>query len=126
MRSASRTASRTTAWSRMLPSRKVNAGEADAASRLVSDPVDRSSSTTTSSPIASRWSVRWLPMKPAPPVTTVRMVVPLVVRSEGVPAVRRREPEGRVEHERDVGGPGQVVLGVVAHEDGELGGLLGR
>src|SRR5215469_4700416 len=43
-----------------------------ACSRLTSRPLEKSSSTCTSRPSASRRSTRWLPMKPAPPVTRAR------------------------------------------------------
>jgi hypothetical protein len=40
-----------------------------AAREVLPLPLDRSSMTVTSFPAASSWSTRWLPMKPAPPVT---------------------------------------------------------
>ena len=49
------------------------ARSARASARLASDPVDRSSSTSTSWPSASRRSTSVEPMNPAPPVTRVFM-----------------------------------------------------
>ena len=44
-----------------------------ASARLDSEPVEKSSTTSTSWPSASSRSTRFEPMKPAPPVTRVRM-----------------------------------------------------
>src|SRR6185503_1180880 len=51
---------------------------ARAAARFASDPVDRSSTTSTSWPSASRRSTRGDPMNPAPPVTSARIASFLV------------------------------------------------
>ena len=61
--------------------------------RLLGDPVDRSSSTATSSapPDASRWRQRFDPMKPAPPVTTTR----IGQRAYGVGRRRQRVEDRR-------------------------------
>src|SRR5262245_25093420 len=59
--------SRTSSW--WKPTRWLRSARASA--RLASEPVVRSSSTSTSWPSASRRSTSVDPMKPAPPVTTV-------------------------------------------------------
>ena len=56
--------------------------------RLASDPVDRSSTTSTSCPSASSRSTRVEPMNPAPPVTSIR-VTP---RPAPPPTPARRRP----------------------------------
>src|SRR5689334_11698317 len=49
-------------------------------SSLPARPDARSSSTATSSPLASRASTTWEPMKPAPPVTSTRIPEDLMAR----------------------------------------------
>ena len=51
--------------------------QARASARFASDPVERSSTTSTSWPSASRRSTSVEPMNPAPPVTRTRTVSPL-------------------------------------------------
>src|SRR5262249_49863973 len=59
------------ASSRIDPS-TTRAPKIRAYSKLASSPVEKSSSTVTCSPWARSASTRWLPMKPAPPVTRIR------------------------------------------------------
>src|SRR3989454_9207806 len=62
--------------------------------RLSSCPVARLSRTSTSKPCSMSPSTRWLPMKPAPPVTRIRLLMLLgsAQNSECSPSVK--EPDG--------------------------------
>ena len=55
--------------------RRTAIGDCPGCLQVGQPPVDRLSSTTTSSPESSRCSTRWLPIKPAPPVITVRIAL---------------------------------------------------
>ena len=71
--SARATAGATRARSRTSPRTSVTVPAGRGPCRCSAKPVERSSSATTSAPSAARRSTRWLPRKPAPPVTRTRM-----------------------------------------------------
>ena len=63
------TSSRTSAVSVTSPRTNVSRSLLADRGQISAAPVDSSSTTVTRRPAASSSSVRWLPMKPAPPVT---------------------------------------------------------
>src|SRR3954463_5891815 len=94
--------------SRMSPTIS-SAPPAIACSRLSSRPTLRSSSATADAPTATSLSITWLPMKPAPPVTTTRCppTFILLLPSVGAPRAEhggeRADQEARVLPQRPVG-----------------------
>src|SRR5215475_14034221 len=64
--------SSTTSLSRIDPGTMRTSPCAHASCRLSREPVEKLSTTVTRSPWLTSASTRWLPMKPAPPVTRIR------------------------------------------------------
>src|SRR3954452_19881822 len=96
--------------SRMSPTTS-SAPAAIAPARFSSSPTLRSSIATVSAPTATRRSITWLPMKPAPPVTTTRcpetftwvLPVPLVGAPRQEDGGEGPDEEARVLPQRPVG-----------------------
>src|SRR3954447_1465962 len=96
--------------SRMSPTTS-SAPAAIAPARFSSSPTLRSSIATASAPTATRRSITWLPMKPAPPVTTTRfpetfpwvLPVPLVGAPRHEDGGEGPDEEARVLPQRPVG-----------------------
>ena len=63
--------------------------------RLASEPVERSSTTSTGRPSAISRSTRWEPTNPAPPMTSTPPVRPLAVAGSSAGVGRRRRRAGR-------------------------------
>jgi hypothetical protein len=61
-------------WSRIVPRASSNRGSPSRCATLRSEPVERSSIASMSSPRPIRCSARWDPMNPAPPVMRYRIV----------------------------------------------------
>src|SRR5262245_57395874 len=67
---------------------------------LARSPVTRLSITTTRCPSAIRRSAMWLPMKPAPPVISIRIFLP-ICEDRATERQRDRETEGRGDGETE-------------------------
>src|SRR5512143_1983409 len=114
------------------PVKKVSASLPSRWARLPRRPVERSSRTRTRQPQRSSSSVRWEPMKPAPPVTSARGTIPpahvslhatdsrvaaLAANGDGASCERRRRRvrpvpvhvEGNEPHAAAGAGAGQVL-----------------
>src|SRR5215510_10944685 len=84
-------------------------------STLVREPEERSSTTATSWPAATKASATWEPMKPAPPVIRIRMAFS---RESDAPRPRGQQSASRSHEQRPFARPERAGRDGRRHEGG--------